>query len=73
LAVGGGCTLYLKDPIVPLLTATNASGFASVKLAVPPDVSLRGVPAYAQAFVLDPRGSFAGFAFSAGLKLVFGD
>jgi hypothetical protein len=28
---------------------------------------------YAQGFVFDPKGSFAGLASSSGLKLVFGD
>jgi hypothetical protein len=73
LNLGGGCTLYLNGFLMPLLTATNASGFSSVKLSIPLDVSLRGGVAYAQAFVLDPMGSFAGLALSAGLKLVIGD
>jgi hypothetical protein len=72
LSLPGGCTLYLKDPIVPLFTTTNASGFASVKFAIPIDM-LRGSVAYAQAVVLDPMGALAGLSFSAGLKLVLGD
>jgi hypothetical protein len=58
---------------VPLFTSTNATGFASVKLSVPLDPSFRGGVAYAQALVIDPMGSFAGLAFSAGQKLVLGD
>jgi hypothetical protein len=73
LNLGGGCTLYLNGVLMPLFSATNASGFASVKLSIPLDPSLRGGAAYAQAFVLDPMGSFAGLALSGGLKLVFGD
>jgi hypothetical protein len=73
LNLGGGCTLYLNGVFTPLVAATNASGFASVKLPIPLDLSLRGGAAYAQAFVLDPLGSFAGLALSAGVKLVLGD
>jgi hypothetical protein len=73
LHLGGGCTLYLNGVFVPLFSATNAAGFASVKLAIPLDRALRGGATYAQGFVLDPRGSFAGLALSAGLQFVIGD
>jgi hypothetical protein len=73
LQLGGGCTLYVKGAMVPIFTATSAVGFASIKLAIPLDVALRGMPAYAQGVVLDPMGPFAGLAFSGGVKLVLGD
>jgi hypothetical protein len=73
LNLGGGCTLYVNGVFVPLFTATNASGFASVKLSIPLDPALRGGATHAQGFVFDPMGSFASLALSAGLKLVFGD
>jgi hypothetical protein len=73
LNLGGGCSLYLDGAFVPVFTATSASGFATVKLAIPLDTSLRGGAAYAQGFVLDPMGSFAGIALSAGRRLVLGD
>jgi hypothetical protein len=73
LQLGGGCTLYLLGDPVPLSTATNSSGFASVRLMVPPEVALRGATVYAQGFVVDPMGPFAGLAFSAGLRIVLGD
>jgi hypothetical protein len=73
LNLGGGCSLYLNGVFVPVFTATNASGFASVKFSIPLDTSLRGGAAYAQGFVLDPMGSFAGLALSAGQRLVLGD
>jgi hypothetical protein len=73
LNLGGGCTLYLNGAFVPIFTATNANGFASVKLAIPLDPSLHLGAAYGQAFVIDPMGYFAGIAFSAGLRLGFGD
>jgi hypothetical protein len=73
LSLGGGCTLYLSGSFVPLVTATNTSGFASARLSIPLDPSLRGGAVYAQSFVLDPLGSFAGLALSAGLRLVLGD
>ena len=73
LSLGGGCSLYLSGVFVPIFTATNASGSSSVKLSIPLDLSLRGGAAYAQAFVVDPMGSFAGLALSAGQKLLLGD
>jgi hypothetical protein len=73
LHLGGGCTLYLEGFFASLFTGTNTSGFASVKLSIPFDSTLRGAPIYTQAFVLDPMGSFAGIAFSPGLKLLPGD
>jgi hypothetical protein len=73
LNLGGGCTLYLSGVFVPLFSATNATGFASVRFPIPFDASLRGAATYAQGFVLDPMGSFGGLAFSSGLKLVLGD
>ena len=70
----GPCTLYLKDPIVPLLAVTNWAGFAeSPKFALPLDITLRGVTLYAQAFVADRQGPVLGLAFSAGRKLMLGD
>jgi hypothetical protein len=73
LQLGGGCTLYVRDVFLPLVTTANASGVASVQLPIPRDVALRGAIGYAQAFVLDPMGPFAGHALSAGLRHVLGD
>jgi hypothetical protein len=74
LDLGGGCRLYVKGFIVPLVAVTNAFGFAdSPALAIPLDLALRGALVYAQAVVADPQGPVAGLAFSAGRKLVIGD
>jgi len=73
LGLGGGCTLSLKDPLVSLVTMTNANGSASVGIPISADTSLLGTTVYAQAFVFDPMGAFAGAAFTGGLKLVVGD
>ena len=73
LQLGGGCTLYLQGVLVPAVTSTNASGFASVRLALPLDPSLRGGSVFAQGFVIDPVGPFAGIAASAGLRLLLAD
>jgi hypothetical protein len=74
LAIGGGCTLYLKLPLVPWGGVTDAAGFIeSPLLSVPMDAALRGVALYAQAFVADPQGPVLGLAFSAGRRLVIGD
>jgi hypothetical protein len=73
LGLGGGCTLYLREPILPLFGSTNAFGFASANLPLPPDPLLRGLTLYAQAFVADPQGPVLGTTFSAGRRLVIGD
>jgi hypothetical protein len=39
----------------------------------PLDPSLRGGALFAQAFVLDPMGPWAGLASSTGRRLAFGD
>jgi hypothetical protein len=70
LSLGGGCTLYLLDPIVALPASTNVHGFASVRVAVPMDLSLRGAFVFAQAFVLE---SAIGIGVSAARRLVIGD
>ncbi len=73
LAVGGGCSLYLQDPILPVFAVTTVVGFASVAFPVPTERSLRGLTLFAQAIVLDPQGAALGLAFSAGRRLVLGD
>jgi hypothetical protein len=73
LAVGGGCTFYLTNVLAPSIALTNATGFASAVYGLPFDPTLRGILLYAQAFVVDARGGFAGLAFSAGRRLVLGD
>jgi hypothetical protein len=72
LQLGGGCTLYLKGSLMPFFAAANAAGFASVKLSIPFDPSLRG-NIYAQGAVVDPVGPVAGLALSNGLRLAIGD
>ena len=72
--LGGGCTLYLKDPIVILPAVTNAFGFAEhASLPIPINLALGGATLYAQAFVDDPAGPALSLSFSAGRKLVIGD
>jgi hypothetical protein len=74
LDLGGGCRLYVKGSIVPLVAVTNGFGFAeSPALTIPLDLALRGALAYAQAIVADPLGPVSGLALSAGRKLVLGD
>lgn len=73
LSLGGGCSLYLKDPSVLWFAGTNAFGVAQPYGVVPTDVSLRGLTLYAQGFVADPQGPVLGMSFTAGRKLVIGD
>jgi hypothetical protein len=73
LQVGGGCTLYLRDPLLLLPATTNVFGFASSNHGVPLDASLRGTTLYGQAFVADPQGPVLGLSFTSGRKLVLGD
>ncbi len=68
------CTLYLQNPIVPLLALTNQAGWAeSPSFPIPLDITLRGASFHAQTFVPDPQGPVLGLTFSAGLRLVIGD
>jgi hypothetical protein len=65
-----------SDPTPAVMS--NGYGFASLKLQVPSDPSLRGGGFHAQAFVVDPQGGpfpegSLGLAFSRQLALVIGD
>ncbi len=73
LALGGGCTLYLEEPLIPLPALSNGAGFATARLTLPLEVAWRGLPLYAQAVVADPLGPVFGLAFSAGRTLRVGD
>jgi ELWxxDGT repeat protein len=71
--LGGGCTFYVTVPILLLPIPTNGLGVASLPIGLPPDPGIIGVQAFVQAAVADPGGAFAGHAFTAGMKVVFGD
>jgi hypothetical protein len=73
LALPGGCTLYVRDPIVPIVATTNALGVAAVKVPIPYDPGFLGGTVWAQAVCVDPAGPFAGLVFSGGRTLVLGD
>src|SRR5262249_21144424 len=69
----GPCTLLPQTPILRPLTIATPVGFATTPgIALPLDITLRGVTLYAQSVVVDPLAA-PGLAFSAGLRLVFGD
>lgn len=69
---GGGCTLYLQEPVIPSVLLTSATGFATLRLAVPLDPGLVGTVLHAQGFVLDPLGAFAGLSFTPYVSLLLG-
>ncbi len=73
VAVGGGCTLYVGDPLVWLAAVTNGGGFASVSVGLPFAPRLRGLTLYGQAFIVDPGGSALGMAFTKGRRIVLGN
>jgi hypothetical protein len=73
IPIGGGCTLYVRDPFSLLATSSNGVGFATLSFTLPLLPALRGTTLFAQAFVLDPGGSVLGLAFTAGRRLVLGD
>jgi hypothetical protein len=73
LALGGGCTLYLQNPVLPQFALGNAAGFASLRWSVPADPALRGAAVYAQAVALDPTSGPLGLAFTAAQQLTAGD
>jgi len=72
LAIGSGCTLYLKGPTVVLALSSSATGFATTKLSLPVDTNLLGVAVYGQGFVLDSF-SAVGVACSSLRRIVVGD
>lgn len=69
----GPCTLYLQQIVVVAPGLTTRGGTASLGLPLPINPSLKGQTWYAQAFVADPSGGFAGITFTPGLRLTFGD
>jgi hypothetical protein len=74
LALGGGCSLYVKGAMIPLASASNPLGYAETfPLAIPLDATLRGGSLYAQAVVVDPLVAPLGLATSGGLRIVLGD
>jgi hypothetical protein len=68
----GPCTLYLQDTLIVVGVITNAAGFCSLRLSIPPLPSLTGAVLFAQAFVLD-AGAPIGLAFSPGLQIRLGE
>ncbi len=68
----GLCTLHLAAPLAVVLSVTNAAGFASRVIAVPPQPALLGVQCYFQAAVLQPT-SVGGLSLSAALRIVVGE
>jgi len=65
----GNCTLLLGGSPTLLDAVANPAGVAGVTLPIPVQPPLRGAVVYAQAGTLGP----AGFALTAGLRLVVGD
>jgi len=79
IALDAKCTL-LVDPsqlVPPIVTATNTSGRAIIKLDVPNDTQLLGGSVFAQFVNLDPQAPglhmFGGGALSQGVELVLGN
>lgn len=71
--LGGGCTEYVPLPAVSNLVLTSATGTGSYPFALPSGLAFVGLPLSAQYWVLDPQGSYQGFAsLSDGLRLVIG-
>jgi hypothetical protein len=65
----GSCTAWLGGDIAGFFHIANNSGFASLKIAVPAQPTLRGTVLYTQAFALGTSG----LAFSNALQLQVGD
>lgn len=72
LSLGGGCTLYVGDPVLPLAMATDAAGFATWSVTVPMERQLIGARVFAQAFVVDAAGPVLGLAMSGGRRITVG-
>ena len=73
IALPGGCTALLQNPVVAAAAVTNASGFVSQSFEVPRDVSLLAAELFTQALCLDPSGALLGLAtLSNGVRLRLG-
>ena len=72
VAVGHGCTALLQGAFASALRFTSGDGFAEFPVALPNDLSLRGIVFHAQGGVLDPA-SPGGFALTQGLSVTIGD
>ncbi|MEO0651632.1 MAG: hypothetical protein AAFZ65_13230, partial [Planctomycetota bacterium] len=55
-----GCSLYLADPILMLLTPTGANGRTSVPVVVPDEPALVGLNLWWQTLIADPGGALGG-------------
>ncbi|HLQ36725.1 MAG TPA: hypothetical protein VK348_02900 [Planctomycetota bacterium] len=73
LQLGGGCSLYLANPVVLTFAVTSAQGFATLPIAIPAVPALRSLAVFGQSAVVDAAGPFAGLAFTAGRRFVLGD
>lgn len=72
LALGAGCTTYLPPSFAPSVAMGNAHGFASMRMPLPVDPTLRGLRFVAQGLALDPTAPL-GVGLTAGLYLTLGD
>lgn len=68
----GTCTLQLGAPLVVVLGTTDAHGFASQVIPVPPQPALVAVQCLFQAAALPPS-SPGGLTLSAGLRIIVGE
>jgi ELWxxDGT repeat protein len=71
--LGGGCSLAvdLLLPYAPFSTVSTRRGEATFSLALPSDPLLDGLEFFAQAYVVDPHGAFAGLlAFTGGARAI---
>lgn len=68
----GPCTLHLGNPLVVVLGSTDANGFASRVIPVPPQPALVSVQCWFQAAVFPPA-SAGGLSLSAALRIVVGE
>ena len=73
LVLGGGCTLYVGGTVANLPATTNASGVATVPVAIPNNLAFVGVELWAQFGIADAGGSYLGaVTISDGTHLLLG-
>jgi ELWxxDGT repeat protein len=71
--LGGGCSVAvdLLLPYAPFSAASDRRGEATFSLPLPSDPLLDGLEFFAQAYVVDPQGAFAGLlAFTGGARAI---
>ncbi|MEO0652753.1 MAG: hypothetical protein AAFZ65_18915, partial [Planctomycetota bacterium] len=70
--LGGGCSVYLPNPILSGMFPTDATGSLQLPFVIPGIPLLAGVNVWSQFLIVDPQGALNGASLSPALELVIG-